>query len=145
MSNEPLVVTGFTPDGWPVANRDLTPEEMAYAEAVLRMEVEDMVVQPVERTLVGSNYGPRGAAVGNHSTFNPSEVWVAGRVDNSRVSFQWEVLGVYTTEELAVARCSRCVDFVAPIRLNDRLPEETTVWPGCYYPLVEKLREAVSR
>jgi|GEM_PF-1264251 len=66
-------------------------------------------------------------------------VWVAGR---DRGPEQWDLLGVFTTEEKAIARCTRpASDFIGPVRLNDPLPEDPTPWPGAYYPHLQKRLE----
>jgi len=62
------------------------------------------------------------------------ELWVAGW--SSEVEGIWEILGIYDTEELAVARChnydnSGC--FVGPMALNEDLPNELVEWPGNYF------------
>ena len=56
-------------------------------------------------------------------------LWVCGRYTDN-----WEVLGAFSTEELALARCTKDNDFVAPLELDESLPEEVTEWVGLYYP-----------
>lgn len=56
-------------------------------------------------------------------------LWLCGRFTSN-----WEILGAFSTEELALARCTRYNDFVAPLELDKSLPEELTEWPGFYYP-----------
>ncbi|HWH75562.1 MAG TPA: hypothetical protein VNV16_14990 [Methylibium sp.] len=58
-------------------------------------------------------------------------VWVAGRMSEPR----WELLGIFENEADAVAACATSVDFVGPVPLNLRLPEEVVAWPECRYPL----------
>ena len=46
----------------------------------------------------------------------------------------WELLGIYTTESAADARCTRELDFVWPVLMDSALPEETAAMEGCRYP-----------
>ena len=48
----------------------------------------------------------------------------------------WELVGVFDSEEKAVAACLDNHCFVGPITLNEITPKERISWPGCYYPLV---------
>lgn len=52
-----------------------------------------------------------------------------------RMSETVEVMGVFSTEKLAVEACTKWFDCVCPIELDKRAPEETTEWPGAYYPI----------
>lgn len=61
-----------------------------------------------------------------------STVYVVGRWDD--LDRGWEVQGVFTTEELARAACTREDDFIGPVELDARLPEERLQWPGLFYP-----------
>ena len=56
-------------------------------------------------------------------------LWICGRYTGN-----WEILGAFSTEELALARCTRDNDFVAPIELDKSVSEELTEWPDLYYP-----------
>ncbi len=49
-----------------------------------------------------------------------------------------EFVGVYDSEERAVAACQSETYCVCPIEMNFTTPTETTEWPGCYYPLSNK-------
>jgi len=46
----------------------------------------------------------------------------------------WELIGVFSTEEKAVAACLNEYYFVGPVELDEVLPDETVEWPRCYYP-----------
>jgi len=69
------------------------------------------------------------------------KVYVVGkwikRVDERVV---WDIQGVFSTEEKAVAECKSPEWFVGPINLDESVPEENREWPGFYYPLDERLR-----
>lgn len=65
----------------------------------------------------------------NHRT-NP-RLWLTGRQFHDDTP--WEVLGIYTDREVAVARCRRTSDFVWELRADEDFPEETATmsveWP----------------
>ena len=76
---------------------------------------------------------------------NNGQLWIAGRY-NAGVTFSnntrfaaWELLGIYSDKDTAEIICTKSNDFVAPVTLGEDLPEETTDWPGCYYPLWDKV------
>ena len=47
----------------------------------------------------------------------------------------FEFVGVFDTEEQAVAACRDHNYIVIPIMLNEQLPHERVEMPGCYYPI----------
>ncbi len=53
--------------------------------------------------------------------------------------FPWEVMGLYTSKEAAVAKCREPSDFVMELRLDEDLPEAREIPPAdrCWYPLME--------
>ena len=60
-------------------------------------------------------------------------LWVAARATQE---LTWsEFIGVFSTEEAAVAACSQLNDMVGPIALDVAQPDEKVIWPGAYYPL----------
>ena len=71
------------------------------------------------------------------------EMWVCGkyRGQTSTGHHAWDVQGVFDTEAAAVAACVEPADFVGPVALNQLLPHQQFVWPGCYYPLVRRLEK----
>lgn len=64
------------------------------------------------------------------------KLWVVIRVHQSDM---WEFMGVYDTQAAAEARCTADNDMVGPCFLNDYVPDETSDWPGAYYPTVKQL------
>lgn len=60
-------------------------------------------------------------------------VWVAGRIADDHMG--WQLLGIYQHEITAIDRCCTGNDFVGEVQMDEDLPEETTAWPGAYYPL----------
>lgn len=74
-------------------------------------------------------------------------VWLAIRLNN--IHFQEgseearfspvDVLGVYDSEEGALARCTSAADFVGPMRVNESLPEDMVYdWPGASWAVERK-------
>lgn len=68
----------------------------------------------------------------------PDEVllWIVGKV-NPENPLEWELQGVFDTEEGAVAACTAYQDtnwFVGPVPLNVELLVGTIEWPEMYYP-----------
>jgi len=63
------------------------------------------------------------------------QVWIVGKVTDWPT---WEFMGVFDSEEKAVAICVTSQHFVALHIVNEAGPEETHPMPGCYYPLAKK-------
>lgn len=53
-------------------------------------------------------------------------------------SIIWEFQGVFDCKDNAEQECKDLNYFIGPIFLNDSIPEETTTWPGCYYPKAKR-------
>lgn len=61
-------------------------------------------------------------------------VWVAGQYRGD--GEPWDIQGVFSTEEKAVAACRTPDYFVGPLTLDAELPHEVVPdWPGSYYPM----------
>ena len=63
-------------------------------------------------------------------------LWVAGRTWQERGTHQWDIIGIFDEEDKAVARChdsDHPSRFVAPVKLNEALPEEVNEWPDAYF------------
>jgi len=67
-------------------------------------------------------------------------VWIAGTTHNDELS-QWEIIGVFSSEQNAVTACMGVTDFVGPLNMNEVAPRESVDWVGAYYPLVGKLSD----
>ena len=68
------------------------------------------------------------------------QVWIAGISNYDKWDADWpgwQFMGVFDSEEKAVAVCKTNQYFVAPYTVNEVAPEETRPMPGCYYPLAE--------
>ena len=67
-------------------------------------------------------------------------VWIVGRVNEKPEEHNghtWDLIGVCSSEDLAVQACGDDNYFIGPIELNELLPEESVPWPGLYYPAKE--------
>lgn len=71
-------------------------------------------------------------------------VWLAGRNFDGPHSVEthlgpWCVLGVYSSEELAIKQCRiPTTDWIAPIALDQDAPRHSVCWPGAYFPLIRQ-------
>lgn len=45
-----------------------------------------------------------------------------------------DLIGVFDTEEAALAACTQRHHFIGTLTLNERLPDAREVWPGAYFP-----------
>jgi len=63
-------------------------------------------------------------------------LWLVGKnVAELGVLVAWEFQGIYNTEENAVTACVTARHFVAPVLLNETVPEATSEFPNARYPL----------
>jgi len=62
-----------------------------------------------------------------------STVWVTGH----SVGAGWSILGVFTSEEKAIAACTKQTHFIGPMTLDEVVDGEDIDWIGAYYPLVQ--------
>ena len=62
------------------------------------------------------------------------KVFVVGRSRPPHNNSSWECMGVFSTEELALAAATGETDFIGPLELDKKAPEETVDWPGAYFP-----------
>jgi len=64
------------------------------------------------------------------------ELWVCGQnIADVEQGCVWEIQGVFSTQEKAIKACKNLRFFVAPLYLDKELPQKTTEWPECVYPL----------
>ena len=72
------------------------------------------------------------------------DLWCVGKFMNcDSCDSKWYMAGVYDTEKKAVESCITDDYFVGPVKLNK--PSDSSVWKGCYYPLLETQQEADKR
>jgi hypothetical protein len=63
-------------------------------------------------------------------------LWLVGKnIAELGVLVAWEFQGIFDTEENAAAVCSTTRHFIAPVTLNEPVPEDTSEFPNCRYPL----------
>ena len=62
-----------------------------------------------------------------------TRVWLVGQV---RGNGAWEVQGVFSAEERAIAVCESPSFFVMPLEMDKAVPSETSENAGAYYPLM---------
>lgn len=71
---------------------------------------------------------------------NSMKIYVVGKwVERVGERVVWEIQGVFSSAEKAVAVCNSPEWFVGPIELDELVPEGNRPWPGCYYPLDERV------
>jgi hypothetical protein len=58
-------------------------------------------------------------------------LWIVGRL---RPHTEWEFIGVFSDEALAVAACTSEEHFVGPTLLDVAAPDAPTPWPDAYRP-----------
>lgn len=65
----------------------------------------------------------------------PTALWVCCKFTGTkRCPGAFEFVGVFDSEEKAVAACATPDYFIGPATLNEATPDKTTEWPGAYYP-----------
>lgn len=64
------------------------------------------------------------------------KLWIVGMI-TSEDGKAWEFVGVFSSEEKAVAACTKYNFFVGPAELDERFPDDSNLWPGAYYPISE--------
>jgi len=61
-------------------------------------------------------------------------LWVCGQHQVSGGGDDWVMVGIYSSEKLAVDQCEDFTYFVAPISL-DGIPDDSCDWVGYYRPM----------
>ncbi|MCO5763245.1 MAG: hypothetical protein NHG36_17345 [Chromatiaceae bacterium] len=65
------------------------------------------------------------------------DLWVVGKVTDADRG-AWELQGVFSSEELALAAAVGKHDFIGRVSLDQELPRETTQWAcEAWYPNLE--------
>jgi len=65
---------------------------------------------------------------------NNKVMWLAGQHIRED-GLDWEVMGLFETEQLAFDACINWRQFIGPLEVNKRLPDEAIKWDGAYYPI----------
>jgi hypothetical protein len=61
------------------------------------------------------------------------DIWIVGKVTD-HAHGGWELQGVFSSEEKALAACRGKNDFIGPVRVDVELPRQRLDWVGAYYP-----------
>ena len=67
-------------------------------------------------------------------------LWLCARYVRNYDGEVWELQGIFSSEEAAIAACRSSQHFVGPVEVDKRLPERTVDWRGLYYPRGQKER-----
>ena len=64
------------------------------------------------------------------------KLWIVGKYcePTADLPARWEFQGVFDSEGAADFHCVTANHFIGPAVLNEPVPEESTRWPGAYYP-----------
>lgn len=65
------------------------------------------------------------------------KLWVVGRINENPEEHEghtWDLIGVCSSEEKAIAACEDKNYYIGPIELDKILSKESIPWPGSYYP-----------
>lgn len=63
-------------------------------------------------------------------------VWVVGQYRSGESGGTvWEIQGVFSTRDKALAACRNENYFIGPLELDAELPDEGFTWPGVEYPV----------
>ena len=65
-----------------------------------------------------------------------NRVWICGQYKSGEfLNTVWDLQGIFSTREKAVAACRNENYFIAPVTVDEVVPDETTSFPGVEYPL----------
>ena len=64
------------------------------------------------------------------------KLWIVGETAEHNYR-EWSFCGVYDKQRHAIERCTSSFHFIAPIGLNEEVPDEDKTWPGSYYPMAK--------
>lgn len=92
----------------------------------------EAALENIQRQLTGIREPIRefGVAFNVDAATIDRRLFVVGR----NVGGSWEFDGVYSTAAQAERRCTTPDHWVGPAILDENITEETTPWPGAYYP-----------
>lgn len=114
-----------------ICGKELDPLEACFCEPKEQKEARERATAEYANNLLARVKEDELLKRINGRTF-----WIAGRFNVENLpNGNWEVLGLFDSENKAVEACSLWCDFVASLKLNEKLPEEATDWVGLYYPL----------
>lgn len=58
------------------------------------------------------------------------DLWIVGQQKNNEKYREWDFVGVFDSEDKAIAICKDRSYFFSPIKLNEKAPDETVTFPG---------------
>lgn len=73
-----------------------------------------------------------------HAREKAPTVWLCCRCMDVERPACIEINGIFSTRELAVAACTSWRDWIVPLSLNERLPEETTEMTLAEWPRINE-------
>jgi len=63
-------------------------------------------------------------------------LWICGQYRGGEISnVIWDFQGIFSEKEMAIRACRDRNYFIAPVTLNENVPDKDEVWPGVEYPL----------
>lgn len=65
-------------------------------------------------------------------------VWICGQWVSQFA--HWELQGIFSNEDKAIAACQTSLYFIAPIEIDKECPRDNRYMPGAYYPLAEGMQ-----
>ncbi len=63
-----------------------------------------------------------------------NELWIVGKI-NPANHLEWEFGGIFDEQSKALEVCIDERFFIAPVILNEKLPDKTISFPNSYYPI----------
>ncbi|MFN0053919.1 MAG: hypothetical protein ACKV0T_17205 [Planctomycetales bacterium] len=66
------------------------------------------------------------------------KLWVCGMATSDRAGPGWDLVGVFTERQLAVAACEDETYFIFPIQANVQAPHESVAPEGLERPLAKR-------
>ena len=114
-----------------------------YANDIVYAVERILAAAKGEKILTATDQSTGKSIDSGQKLWNPEEqgamtlLWICGKrllVDDEN---GWELVGVFETEEKAVAACLTGMYFVGPAELNKAFPDERVPWPGAYYPNIK--------
>lgn len=74
-----------------------------------------------------------------HRCKKMTTLWIVGRIINDGP--EWEIVGVYDSEKMAICACKTGSYFVGPIQINQTIEDGAESLQGFYYPLIDSQGE----
>lgn len=62
------------------------------------------------------------------------ELWIVGKFNDVKTT-SWKLIGVFSTEPIAIEACEDCNYFISPVIVNDIGFESDELSTGAYFPI----------